>query len=88
MTLSHHPGFTSVGDIITRDVLPRLHHAQRLPLRISCIGTALYDGLGDADAGEPAHRGRRPQFDRISLHIAGNASAMMAGPRVGSLHDS
>ena len=49
MTLSHHPGFTSVGDIITRDVLPRLHHAQRLPLRISCIGTALYDGLGDAD---------------------------------------
>ena len=49
MTLSHHPGFTSVGNIITRDVLPRLHRAQRLPLCISCIGTARYDGFGDAD---------------------------------------
>ena len=49
MTLSHHPGFTSVGNIITRDVLPRLHRVQRLPLHISCIGTARYDGLGDAD---------------------------------------
>lgn len=49
MTLPQHPGFTSVGDIITRDVLPRLHRARRLPLRISCIGTARYDGLGDAD---------------------------------------
>ncbi|WP_017998400.1 hypothetical protein [Paracoccus sp. N5] len=30
-------------------MLPRLRHVQRLPLRISCIGTARYDGLGDAD---------------------------------------
>lgn len=49
MILSRHPGFTSVGNIITREVLPRLHRAQRLPLRISCIGAARYDGLSDAD---------------------------------------
>lgn len=43
MTLSHQRGFTPIGDIITREVLPRLRHAQKVPLRISCIGTACYD---------------------------------------------
>lgn len=49
MTLSHRPGFSPIGDIITREVLPRLRHAQKVPLRISCIGTASYEGLDGAD---------------------------------------
>lgn len=49
MTLSRQTAFAPIGEIVARQVLPRLHHAQRLPLRISCIGTARYDGLGDAD---------------------------------------
>ncbi|REG28128.1 hypothetical protein EQ718_06090 [Paracoccus versutus] len=48
MTLSRQAAFAIIGEL-SRQVLPRLHHAQRLPLRISCIGTARYDGLGDAD---------------------------------------
>ncbi|WP_156429184.1 hypothetical protein [Paracoccus aminovorans] len=48
MTLSRMAVFALIGEL-SRQVLPRLHHAQRLPLRISCIGTAHYDGLGDAD---------------------------------------
>ena len=49
MSLSHQTPFAPIGEIVARQVLPRLHRAQRLPLRISCIGTARYDGLGDAD---------------------------------------
>jgi len=49
MTLSHQPGFTAIGAIITRKVLPRLRHAQKLPLRLTCIGTAGYEGLDGAD---------------------------------------
>ncbi|PWJ72673.1 hypothetical protein C7441_1313 [Pseudaminobacter salicylatoxidans] len=63
MTLSRHPGFTSIGDIITREVLPRLRHAQKVPLRLSCIGTAGYEGLDEAD-----------EFDRTVV-IGQSASA-------------
>lgn len=49
MTLSCQSAFVPIGEIVALQVLPRLHCAQRLPLRISCIGTACYDGLGDAD---------------------------------------
>ncbi|REF66724.1 hypothetical protein [Paracoccus versutus] len=63
MTLSHQPGFTAIGAIITREVLPQLRHAQKLPLRLSCIGTASYEGLDDAD-----------EFDRMVV-IGQSASA-------------
>ena len=63
MTLSHHPGFTLVGDVITREVLPRLRYAQKLPLRLSCMGTAGYEGLDEAD-----------EFDRTVV-IGQSASA-------------
>ena len=63
MTLSHQPGFTAIGDIITREVLPRLRHAQKLPLRLTCIGTAGYEGLDGAD-----------EFDRTVI-IGQSASA-------------
>ena len=49
MTLSRQTTFAPIDEIIARQVLPRLHRTQRLPLHISCIGTARYDGLGDAD---------------------------------------
>lgn len=65
MTLSHHPGFSPIGDIITREVLPRLRHAQKVPLYISCIGTASYD-LDDANG-----------FDRTVV-IGQSASAEQA----------
>ena len=67
MTLSHHPGFTLVGDVITREVLPRLRYAQKLPLRLSCMGTAGYEGLDEAD-----------EFDRTVV-IGQSASAEEAG---------
>lgn len=50
MTLSRQAAFAPVGEIVARQVLTRLHHVQRLPLHISCIGTARYDGLGDTDS--------------------------------------
>lgn len=49
MTLSRQTTFAPIREIVARQVLPRLHRARRLPLRISCIGTARYDGLSDAD---------------------------------------
>ncbi len=36
-----------IGQILAAQVLPRLRLAQKLPLRISCIGTASYDGAGE-----------------------------------------
>ena len=49
MILSRQAAFAPIGEIVAQQVLPRLRCAQRLPLRISCIGTANYDGLGDPD---------------------------------------
>lgn len=49
MPLSRQAAFAPIGEIVAHQVLPRLHHAQRLPLRISCIGAARYDGLGNTD---------------------------------------
>ncbi|WP_413874648.1 hypothetical protein [Albidovulum sp.] len=49
MILSRQAAFAPIGEIVAQQVLPRLRCAQRLPLRISCIGAANYDGLGDPD---------------------------------------
>jgi len=49
MTLSRHTGFSPIGAVLAQHVLPRPNRAQKLPLRISCIGTASYDGCDDAD---------------------------------------
>ncbi|WP_336741423.1 hypothetical protein [Aureimonas altamirensis] len=49
MILSRHAGLTPIGEVITREILPRLRSARKLPLRISCIGTARCDDLGDTD---------------------------------------
>ena len=63
MTLSRQSEFVPIGEIVAQRVLPRLHRARRLPLRISCIGTAGYEGLDEAD-----------EFDR-TLVIGHSASA-------------
>ncbi|EXL02181.1 MULTISPECIES: hypothetical protein [Hyphomicrobiales] len=38
--------FRSIGQILAADVLPALYRAQKLPLRISCLGVASY-GVSD-----------------------------------------
>jgi len=38
MTLSRPGGFRPIGQILAHDVLPALQGAQRLPLRVSCLG--------------------------------------------------
>lgn len=47
MSLPRHATFTPIGEIVAQQVLPRLRHAQKLPLRISCIGIASYDESGE-----------------------------------------
>lgn len=49
MILSRHDTFRPIGQILAIDVLPALYRAQKLPLRISCLGVAS-PGAGD-DAG-------------------------------------
>lgn len=43
MPLARSDSFRPVGQILATDVLPALYRAQKLPLRVSCIGTASYD---------------------------------------------
>ncbi len=50
MSLPRHATFTPIGEIVVQQVLPRLRHAQKLPLRISCIGIADYGESGDVDS--------------------------------------
>lgn len=49
MTCSPPETFRSIGDILAAQVLPQLAHAQKLTLRISCLGTISYDGATEAD---------------------------------------
>ncbi len=42
MTLSRQSCVAPIGAILARHVLPTLQRAQKMPLRISCIGTASY----------------------------------------------
>jgi hypothetical protein len=44
MTLSRQGGFRPIGQILAHDVLPALQGAQRLPLRVSCLGSISPDG--------------------------------------------
>ena len=47
MSQSRQTAFAPIGEIVAQQVLPRLRHAQKLPLRISCIGIASYDESDD-----------------------------------------
>ncbi|WP_137387907.1 hypothetical protein [Rhodoligotrophos defluvii] len=48
MTFSHPDAFRPIGQILATEVLPALYRAQKLPLRISCIGIASYGGSDKA----------------------------------------
>lgn len=50
MILSRHDTFRPIGQILATDVLPALYRAQKLPLRISCLGLASYGAGEDADS--------------------------------------
>lgn len=52
MTRSHPETFRSIGQVLASQVLPRLQHAQKRPLRVSCLGTISYDGATDADCAD------------------------------------
>jgi hypothetical protein len=48
MTIARQSRVAPIGAILARHVLPTLQRAQKLPLRISCIGIAYYKGMDDA----------------------------------------
>ena len=50
MALAHPTTFTPIGNIIARDVLPRLRLTAKLPLRVTCIGIASYDAADNSDS--------------------------------------
>lgn len=50
MILSRHDTFHPIGQILAMDVLPALYRAQKLPLRISCLGAGSPDGGDGADS--------------------------------------
>ena len=49
MNLSRHDNFRSIGQVLAADVLPGLCRAEKLSLRVSCLGTVNHDGGDDAD---------------------------------------
>lgn len=49
MNRDHQTTFRPIGAVLARQVMPELHRAQRIPLRVSCIGTASYDGCREED---------------------------------------
>ena len=50
MTFACSETFRSIGQILAADVLPALYRAQKLPLRISCLGVASYDASDTANS--------------------------------------
>ena len=50
MTFARSETFRSIGQILAADVLPALYRAQKLPLRISCLGVASYDASDVANS--------------------------------------
>lgn len=54
MTFARSETFSSIGQILAADVLPALFQAQKLLLRISCLGVASYDASDEVN-----------RFDRV-----------------------
>ena len=50
MTFARSETFRSIGQILATDVLPALYRAQKLLLRISCLGIASYDASDAANS--------------------------------------
>lgn len=50
MNRNHPTTFTQIGDVLARQIMPGLQRAARLPLRLTCIGVASYDGYDQVDS--------------------------------------
>ena len=50
MTFARSETFRSIGQILAADVLPALYRAQKLPLRISCLGVASHGASDDENS--------------------------------------
>ena len=50
MTFTPSETFRPIGQILAADVLPAIYRAQKLPLRISCLGIASYDASDEANS--------------------------------------
>ena len=50
MTFVRSETFRSIGQILAVDILPALYRAQKLPLRISCLGVASYEASDAANS--------------------------------------
>ncbi len=98
MTLSRYDSFRPIGHILAAEVLPRLRLAQKLPLRISCIGTASYDAdmdacgfdrsipLGECPSPEEAMTLAALRVSRGDIH-AGADEALRFRPRLAVIQD-
>lgn len=96
MILSRHDSFRPVGQILAAEVLPRLHLAQKLPLRISCIGTARFDvdasgfdrsvPLGESQSPEEAMSLAALRVSRGDIR-AGSDDALRFRPRLAVIQD-
>ena len=49
MTHASQSTFTPIGQILAGRVLPALRRSQKIPLRVSCLGTISFAGATDAD---------------------------------------
>ena len=50
MTFARSETFRSIGQILAADVLPALYRAQKLPLRLSCLGVASHGASDDENS--------------------------------------
>ncbi|MBL4918649.1 hypothetical protein [Szabonella alba] len=96
MTLARHDSFRPVGQILAAEVLPRLHLAQKLPLRISCIGTASFDvDARGFDHSTPLGEGQSPEeaMSLATLRVsrcdirAGSGDTLRFRPRLVVIQD-
>lgn len=98
MTLSRYDSFRPVGQILAAEVLTRLLLTSRLPLRVSCIGTASYDVDVDAcgfDRSFPLGEGPSPEeaMTLAALRVsrgdirAGADEALRFRPRLAVIQD-
>ncbi|OYR26535.1 hypothetical protein [Brucella pseudogrignonensis] len=98
MTHATQTSFTPIGQILAAQVLPHLRLAQKLPLRISCNGTASYGGadepvqfdqtiaLGERASSEEAMAFASLRVSRSDIRI-GADEMLRFQPRVITLQD-
>lgn len=91
--------FTQIGNVLVRRVMPELRRAARLPLRITCIGLATFDGddradpfdrtvrIGQCASPEEAMSLASERVARGDIRV-GADDALRFQPRFAVIHDS